>query len=121
MSSEAYNDLKTAKQENSRIIYCNKNVNQMYENSIRPMFRELYYRLLDDVKKGGEDSIIFRHHIRYVENGLKYYPGFNYRSEEPNQVVADYIASMTDDYFVDLHKHLFPDSQYSIEYKSYFH
>ncbi len=121
MSAEAYNDLKTAKQENSRIIYCNKNVNQMYENSIRPMFRELYYRLLDDVKKGGEDSIIFRHHIRYVENGLKYYPGFNYRSEEPNQIVADYIASMTDDYFVDLHKHLFPDSQYSIEYKSYFH
>ena len=27
---------------------------------------------------------------------------------------------MTDDYFVQLHKHLFPDSSLSIEYKSYF-
>jgi dGTPase len=34
--------------------------------------------------------------------------------------VVDYIASMTDDYFIDLHHHLFPDSPYKVEYTGYF-
>ena len=35
-------------------------------------------------------------------------------------VVCDYIASMTDDYFVDLFEYLFPKSRYQIKYVSYF-
>lgn len=35
-------------------------------------------------------------------------------------MVVDYIASMTDDYFVDLHRYLFPDSPYRVEYRGYF-
>ena len=45
---------------------------------------------------------------------------YDYLQEEPNQIVTDYIASMTDDYFVALHRFLFPESRYRIEYKSYF-
>ena len=32
----------------------------------------------------------------------------------------DYIASMTDDYLIDLHRYLFPDSSYYVEYTGYF-
>lgn len=120
MSKEAFMDLKTAKKENYLHIYRNPNVNTMYEQVIKPMFEELYYRLLEDVKHNNQESFIFKHHISYIENSLRYYENYDYRKEEPNRIVADYIASMTDDYFVDLHRLLFPDSVYAIEYKSYF-
>ncbi|MDR1422825.1 MAG: hypothetical protein LBI64_08200 [Coriobacteriales bacterium] len=35
-------------------------------------------------------------------------------------MVVDYIASMTDDYFVDLYQQLFPERECQIEYVSYF-
>lgn len=120
MSDKAFSDLKTAKQENNKYIYRNPDVDKLYDERIRPMFEELYYKLLADVKKNDESSVIYKHHIAFVESNLRFYNDFDYRSEEPNQIVADYIASMTDDYFIELHKFLFPNSKYSIEYKSYF-
>lgn len=30
------------------------------------------------------------------------------------------INDITDDYFIDLHKHMFPDSKYKVEYEPYF-
>ncbi len=120
MSEKAFSDLKTAKQENNEYIYRNPDVDKLYDERIKPMFEELYYKLLADVKKNDESSVIYKHHIAFVESNLRYYNDYDYRSEEPNQVVADYIASMTDDYFIQLHKFLFPNSKYSIEYKSYF-
>ncbi|MBQ9079924.1 MAG: HD domain-containing protein [Clostridia bacterium] len=120
MSEAAFNDLRTAKQENYRLIYKNERVNSEYENIIRPMFSEIYYTLLDDVKKHRRDSLIYRHHIDTVERARKYYGGKSYADEEPNRIVTDYIASMTDDYFIALHERLFPNSPYKIKYKSYF-
>ena len=35
-------------------------------------------------------------------------------------MIVDYIASMTDDYLIDLHKYLFPESNYYVEYTGYF-
>ena len=50
-----------------------------------------------------------------------YYPRLRpYEETEPNQLVVDYIASMTDDYFIDLYHRLFPDSPYQIVYRDYF-
>lgn len=120
MSETAFRDLRTAKRENNSKIYQNEGVNSEYQHIIRPMFAELYYTLLDDVKKMRRDSLIFRHHIDTVNQGRKFYGGKDYAKEEPNQIVVDYIASMTDDYFIALHNRLFPDSQYKIKYKSYF-
>lgn len=120
MSEAAFNDLRTAKRENYQFIYKNEGVNSEYEHIIRPMFAELYYTLLDDVKKCRTDSLIYTHHIDIVNSGRKFYGGADYSCEEPNQIVVDYIASMTDDYFIALHRRLFPDSQHQIEYKSYF-
>ena len=43
-----------------------------------------------------------------------------YAEKEPNQIVVDYIASMTDDYCTELYKYLFPDSNLEIKYNGYF-
>lgn len=120
MSDKAFSDLKTAKQENNKYIYRNPEIDILYDERIKPMFEELYYKLLADVKKNDKSSVIYKHHIAFVESNFRFYNDFDYRSEEPNQIVADYIASMTDDYFIELHKFLFPNSKYSIEYRSYF-
>lgn len=120
LSDTAFKDLSTAKKENYQVIYNNDVMNQQYEEIIKPMFEELYYKLLDDVKRNDTDSIIFKHHINPIGNALKQYHGIDYSKEEKNQIVVDYIASMTDDYFIDLHKHMFPDSKYKVEYEPYF-
>ena len=120
LSETAYNDLVTAKSENNKFIYGSKAVKESYNEAICPMFTEVYYKLLKDLKAGDENSVIYKHHISYVAKGLKYYGDTDYLANEPNQIVVDYIASMTDDYFIALHKYLFPDSRYNVKYKSYF-
>lgn len=120
LSESAYRGLKEAKRENYEAIYRNEAVNQEYDRIIRPMFGDLYEKLLGDVKRQDRDSLIFRHHIRMIGEQQRYYPDIRYEEEAPGQIVADYIASMTDDYFIALHGHLFPDSRYKIVYRSYF-
>ena len=44
----------------------------------------------------------------------------NYLSQDPNEIVVDFIASMTDDYFIDLYEYLFPDGPYKVDYVGYF-
>lgn len=120
LSKQAYKDLKTSKKENYEVIYFNDKINLKYDELIKPMFQEVYYALRDQLVSKDESSIIYKHHIKFIQEALKYYKGYDYLAEEPNQIVADYIASMTDDYFIDLHRELFPDSKYRIEYVSYF-
>lgn len=120
LSEAAYSDLKTAKTENYKYIYFNPEVERVYDKEIKPMFVELYNKLLDDVRNKNTDSFIYRHHIDFIKEAQKYYDRLDYEKEDPDQIVVDYLASMTDDYFIDLHKKLFPDSKHKIEYKSYF-
>lgn len=120
LSDSAYRDLKNAKKENYEVIYKNDAVNKQYDEIIRPMFKDIYYKLLDDIVNKDEDSVIYRHHIDFICKDRRYYKDVDYLKEEPNQIVVDFIASMTDDYFVALHEFLFPNSKYKIEYKSYF-
>lgn len=120
LSEKAYKDLKTSKKENYEVIYFDEKINSKYDEMIKPMFKDVYYALLDQLKSKDENSIIYRHHLSFIKDALKYYKEFDYLKEEPNQIVTDYIASMTDDYFIDLHDKLFPDSKYKIEYISYF-
>jgi dGTPase len=91
------------------------------DDALQTMMAELYQKLLADLMSGNENSPIFRHHIRYLNK--PYYAAKRktpYEETEKNQIVVDYIASMTDDYFVDLHAHLFPSSTHKIEYVGYF-
>ncbi len=111
--------LKTAKRENNTLIYRNAAKQAKLDTIVRPMMAEIYGQLLDDLTHRCTTSPIFTHHIDYV-NQAHYPRPEPYLNTEPNQMVVDYIASMTDDYFIDLHHYLFPNSSLCVEYKGYF-
>ena len=83
------------------------------------MMEEVYGQLLDDLKNNCQSSPIYKYHIDYV-NRSYYKRSTPYESADPNQLVVDYIASMTDNYFIELHKYMFPNSSLTVEYKGYF-
>ena len=120
LSPEAFEGLSAAKRENSAYIYMNKNEERQLNETVKPMFREVYYRLLDDLHRHDTASVIYKHHIDVLREARRHYGDWDYSREEPNQIVADYIASMTDDYFIELYKHLFPESEKAVVYHSYF-
>lgn len=120
LSPQTYQDLRVAKRENYQKIYENEAVNGAYEHTVRPMFQEVFRRLLGDVREGRESSPVFRHHIAYVKEQLRFYQDFDYRDQPPELIVADYIASMTDDYFLSLYRWLFPKSTREVTFHSYF-
>ena len=111
--------LKTAKAENYHHIYESAATRAKLDTTARPMMGEIYDQMLSDLIAGRKHSPIFRHHIDYV-NRSHYPREIPYEKSEPNQIVVDYIASMTDDYFIDLHHYLFPESPYKVEYTGYF-
>ena len=110
---------KKAKADNYELIYKNDIVRVETNTVVRPIMEKMYRRLLDDLAEGKSDSPIFTHHIAYV-NKAHYKRNRPYEETEPNQLVVDYIASMTDDYFTDLFGFLFPKSDLKITYKGYF-
>lgn len=121
MDEEYYKAIKATKKENYEKIYFNKKVDQIYENCVRPMVHQMYDKLLRDLQTGDKNSIIYKHHVDFVKENTSYYGSDDYLEKtEENQIVVDYIASMTDDYFVDLYEYLFPKSKYKVEYVSYF-
>lgn len=121
LDDEYYQALKQAKKENYQYIYFNEDVDKEYNENIRPMFAMMYERFLKDLKEGNKSSIMYSHHIDYVNRQRGYYKvGKPYIEEEKNQIVVDYLASMTDDYFLDLFHYLFPESKYGVSYISYF-
>ncbi|MBQ8287677.1 MAG: HD domain-containing protein [Clostridia bacterium] len=121
LDTKHFEALRQSRLDNYRMIYLNKSVSAQLSATVKPMMGEIYEKLLDDLKSGRKDSPIFSHHIDYVNaNSAHYNRNAPYEAGEPNQIVVDYIASMTDDYFIDLHRHLFPSSPLRVEYKGYF-
>ena len=119
MDEEHFNALKKAKSDNYELIYKAPEVDDILYKSIKPMMQKIYEKLLSDLVDGAEKSPILSHHIAYL-NKVYYKREFPYDLTEPNMIVADYIASMTDDYFIDLYEHLFPKSTLKVNYKGYF-
>ena len=114
-----FDALQTAKQENYHRIYETAATRTQLDKTAKPMMGEIYGQMLEDLKRGDRNSPIFTHHIDYV-NQTHYRRADVYEAGEPNQIVVDYIASMTDDYLIDLHRYLFPDSAYTVRYLGYF-
>jgi dGTPase len=115
LDSEHFAALKKAKAENYEKIYNRAGQVTGTAGVIKPMMENVYGQLLDDVKGNKQSSPIFRHHILPIAQHSA-----GYEKTESNQLVVDYIASMTDDYFIDLYKHLFPNDNVDIEYIDYF-
>ena len=119
LDAKHFEAVKTYKRENYSMIYENEPGRAVLERTAMPMMTEIYEQLLEDLQLGKKNSPIFKHHIDYV-NQTRYPKPVPYEKTEPNQIVVDYIASMTDDYLIDLHHFLFPDSGYDVEYTGYF-
>ena len=118
MDKECFNALNKAKRDNYERIYLDKSQKDS-DLIIKKMMEEIYNKLLADLKDGNKSSTIFTHHINYVDK--PYYKRTSpYQEEEKNQIVVDYIASMTDEYFIELYKYLFPNSNLELKYKGYF-
>lgn len=111
--------LQESKRDNYSIIYESAAAQTKLNDTVRPMMGEIYGQLLEDLTLGKKNSPIFTHHIDYV-NFMRRRHTTPYEKTEPNQMVVDYIASMTDDYFIDLHRYLFPGSSHLVEYRGYF-
>lgn len=119
MDKAHFEALKVAKRENYRFIYENAATMAKLNTTVKPMMAEIYGQMLSDLRQGKKTSPVFTHHIDYV-NQTHYRREVPYEHSEPDQIVVDYIASMTDDYLIDLHHYLFPNSGYRAEYVGYF-
>lgn len=121
MDDDYFEAFKSSKKENYQKIYGNEKLEAVYREQINPMFCDIYYRLLDDMKNHNKKSVIYTHHIAYLKELTHYYSDIKqYEESEPNEIVVDYIASMTDDYFIDLYKYLFPTGKHKVDYIGYF-
>lgn len=118
MDEQHFNALKKAKKDNYELIYMAEDISGKYNTIIKPMFERLYNKILDELILNHDNSPVFKHHIEAVEHANRFNHDCEYRSEDPNQITVDFIASMTDDYFIDLYEYYFGKSK--IEYISYF-
>lgn len=117
LDDEYFKLLSGGKRDNYEHIYCLPEIEQRYEEEIRPLFGLLYDYLLDDLNN--KNGIVHRHHIDFVNTRRGYYNEGSVYEEEtsPDDIVVDFIASMTDDYFIDLCERVFGRG---IEYVDYF-
>lgn len=120
MDKDYFEAFSQGKKENYEMIYGNVKVGKVYEEEINPMMEEIYLRLIKDAKSHNKESVLYKHHIAYVKKMTGYYSDVDYEENTPDDIVVDYIASMTDDYFVDLYKYLFPKGKHEVKYIGYF-
>ena len=123
MDDNYFEALKLAKKENYKFIYGNEDMKKVVKDQIKPMFACVYEELLKQAGEMKKDSVLYTHHIDFLKEENKYQTYYNieeYLEEEKNQIVVDYMASMTDDYLVELYHYLFPKGKHKVEYKGYF-
>jgi dGTPase len=97
------------KDENARDIYASPQAHATFDRYIAPMMVRVYDQLLDDVETGNTSSYIFKHYL----NAWMLASNDDYGNESPNDIVVDYIASMTDEYFIDFCNYLYPEDAMS--------
>lgn len=110
LDDECFAALRQGKRENYDTIYLSDKIQAQYDREVAPIFSRLYEKLLRDAKAHGTSSLLFRHHVAYINERRSYYGAGDYGDTDPNDMVVDFIASMTDDYCIDLYAYLFPNA-----------
>ncbi len=119
MSEEVFKDLKRAKKQNNELIYTKEGMVSNTENIVQEMFVELYEKLFDDLAARDTTSPIYRHHIMTLAHTSTTISPESYLEQDPNQIVVDYMASMTDGYFTSVYGMLFPNAKPDIMTRGY--
>jgi dGTPase len=91
-SSTISDALKALKDFNLEHIYLNPKIKNNYKN-IKQLFQLLFDRYLKDIQQGNRSSVIFSAFLkdksrRYIEE------------HKPEEIVRDFIAGMTDQFFI---------------------
>lgn len=123
MDEEVFADLKALIEENYEIIYKNEQLNEPYYTIVEPLMALLYSKLIDDVERRDYSSPVFKHYLNDNIQGNCYRdPEKRFLTASADEIVADYIASMTDDYFIDICRelHLNDSLLAGLKYHEYF-
>lgn len=125
MDEEVFYDLRDLIKENNEIIYNNEELNRPYFEAVQPLMHALYERLCRDVDERNFASPVFRHYLNNRIYGAAYREARNPQGRitaDKNEIVTDFIASMTDDYFIDICAALHIDDKAlsKISYYEYF-
>ena len=92
LSKEVFNAVNELKDFNYNYIYNNANTKEELDY-YRDGFNKLYYYLLNDLNENKENSKIYGMFLKNMNN--------NYINKTDNrQIVIDFIAGMTDDFFL---------------------
>ncbi len=117
MDEAVFKDMQDFIAENYHVIYSEPELNRPYQEWIDPLMRGLFDRFLCDLKAGNENSPVVYHYLKdpAVEGAYD-------ERTPPAEIVTDFIASMTDDYFIDVCKLLHIDDGVlsRIRYHEYF-
>ena len=113
--------IKSMQKQNDEIIYQDKAVIEKYKN-LENLFCEIFDLATKDLNKKTDRTFIFKNFFNapYLK---EYREKFGNKKYECADVVVDYIASMTDDYFIELSDKLNLFTKYNIpkiEYAGYF-
>lgn len=120
LNEQYFESLKSSKKANFKYIYNNPEQDKKYDETVCPIFERLYETLIKQLKDGDRNSIIFRHHIDYINESTRFKTNEDYfEVNDFDDIVTDFIASMTDDYIIDLYRYLI-DNSFDIGYIGYF-
>lgn len=123
MDQEVFDDLQDLIKENNEVIYGNTELNEPYYSVIKPMMHLLYDKLIEDIRDRNYSSPVYQHYLNDTILG-NFYRDQRTRAitADPNDIVTDYIASMTDDYFIDVCRklHLNDELLGKLKYHEYF-
>lgn len=112
MSEGLFREIRRAKRENYEKIYHSAGIEEEHDAMMARAFSLMYEHFLGDLKAHDEQSYIFRHHIARIDRALSHYGKSYDWDRDLDQTVVDYIASMTDGYFIELACALFPELQF---------
>ena len=122
MDKEVFDDFEDLVNENS-IIYSDLQLNEPYYEIIKPLMKMLFERLFEDLQAENEKSPVYFHFLRDPAMGKYYWdPKGKVITEHASDIVTDFIASMSDDYFIDVCKYLHLDDELvsKVRYYEYF-
>lgn len=101
LSRDVYEALDFCKKENYEKIYKLPELNAPYNDVVKPMTEKMFDKFVADIQNENTHSLVYKHYLSDPVYEANYGARKNPRmSASPEDIAVDFIASMTDDYFV---------------------
>lgn len=108
-----YEALDKIRQDNFNVIYKPDGNEKVGMDIAEEMAKKLFEKFYSDILSENRESSVYKH---YLDNTIL---GWSYNKEnklagkfiQPEDIVIDYMASMTDDYFIEIFEHYFPNDE----------